>query len=340
MLERYTYEKLHYIASTTKQFKNGTYPMDTRRRNYFCFEEGVAYPKNTSTHVVSSDVYTVKTYNTPIYEIDKNNIITWHVSWEDYDVGITRILNNGVHWSGEYHSAVQHKSKYGGVVYTRYRLVDNPKFKDTEIDEWVKPKLRKVAEMIPLQKSWKYKIVGIDSNTLLRGNSIEPVTKYDVIQRKLNAEKGSEVRKSVMKDKETYTTMLNMLEDGQGSIAKQRESFFTDLVSEILNTKNVFENVPIDTKTHPEKCKHFQKLAKEHSVVADVFVANYLCGFLNSTWKLRHFLSYNTSADKILWDNYLKHLYELNNAYDEKYHPCESKKYPSNDLIKLQKREV
>ena len=329
MLENYTYEKLHYIAGIEKLFKNGTYPMDTRRRSYFCFYNGKGGYKDT---------YTVKIYNTPIYRIDKDNIITWLLHRNNYDVGTTRILNNGVHWSSEYHAAIAHKSNYGGVVYTKYRMEDNPKYKDYKgkiLNETASMRVRKVAEMIPLVKGWQYKIVKIDSNIAFSGDSIEPVTKYDVIQRKLNAKRGHKVRESVMEDKETFKSVMNMLNDSQ-----QRESFFTDLVSKILNTQNVFQDRRINIRTHPEKCRHFQKLAKEHSVVADVFVANYLGGFITSAWNLRHFVTYHTDFIESFWSDYLTHLYDLNNAYDEKYHPCELKKYPSNRLIKLQKREV
>lgn len=330
MLTDYTFDKLTRITKYEKPFKrqkslsyyrkhwhDKEYPMDTRARDYYHF-----VPVEDENGVVFK--YLIKIHDHIIYEVDKNNIITWKLSWGDFNSGTTRILNNGrsSYYRNGGEGYVEQKSNKGGVCFTIYDKQDNPKYKDymgNILNKYASPHVYKIKEIYPLKAEMQYQI---------DGKTIKPITKYDMVIRKINKKRASATRHLKYNDKENFFSIINLLDDD-----KKCSELFYSLVQEVMGHPIIWKHRIL---TDLEISKEVEK-AKKYSIVSSVFYVNYLTRSVHDDYSLSSVARWSNFA-KFMWEHYMLYIYEKEDCYDKKYYPCENKKYPSSSNTKIQMR--
>ena len=286
MLTNYTFEELTSIAIREKPFKRKKswgakeveYPMTTRARSYFYFVP------------VADENAVIFKYEIKIHILNKS-----------------RFAYGGADDGGGY---VEHKSDKGGVCFTIYDKQDNPKYKDymgNILDKYASEKVWKIKEIHPLIAEIQYQI---------DGETIKPITKYDMIARKLNSKRALSTRNLKYNDKENFFVEL-----------------FNLLLEEVMEHPVHWNTINL---TDLEISREVDK-AKKYGIVSSVFYANYLTRSIHNENSISNICRWG-DFPIFMWEHYMLYMYEKEDCYDKKSYPCEDKYFPSNPNIKIQMR--
>ena len=217
---------------------------------------------------------------------------------------------------------VEHKSDKGGVCFTIYDKQDNPKYKDymgNILDKYASEKVWKIKEIHPLIAEIQYQI---------DGETIKPITKYDMIARKLNSKRALSTRNLKYNDKENFFSIVNLLDDDKKCV-----ELFNLLLEEVMEHPVHWNTINL---TDLEISREVDK-AKKYGIVSSVFYANYLTRSIHNENSISNICRWG-DFPIFMWEHYMLYMYEKEDCYDKKSYPCEDKYFPSNPNIKIQMR--
>tara|TARA_R110000744_G_scaffold54404_2_gene115478 strand:- start:207 stop:1226 length:1020 start_codon:yes stop_codon:yes gene_type:complete len=331
---KYSFEELEGMATRgfTKPYKvrgslTNHYPMSDRGRNYYYFVP--FYDANLKVFKIQIYIHGKK-----IYSIDSDNIITWQLDDGDWDSGITRILNKDMH---DERGLVRHDSAKGGLCFVIYKTEDNPRYKDymgNILDQYAHEKIWKIKEVFPLKPNMQYKLVKFTpegSNCYHVNDTLESISKYDVVARKLNTKKAREIKHNCKSESEEFSSILLLLDDSES-----KEKLYNSFIDNVLGDLRERSKLDIRAMTTEQKQVYIDKAGK-HSISNKIFIRSFLHHPLSKQGVQS--LARWGEFEKDIWDENLKALYESEDCYDKKYYSCEDKYYPSNKNIKIQRRD-
>tara|TARA_R100001510_G_scaffold2209_1_gene1741 strand:- start:950 stop:1792 length:843 start_codon:yes stop_codon:yes gene_type:complete len=278
MFNRMTYERLQNIMEQNLPYrgrKRKEYPWDSRYMGHKYFSK-----------CDDEDSFTIFYYRVPLIKIYGGNIVEFLKDY--YGQGERQILNT-LHVEGEF--------RYG-YWYKGYSLTQMESRGGCCMAHITDEKAKKY-DIYPVRKGMKF-----DMMTDI------PITKYDVLQRKLIDEKHEEVCKKHADDFILFDSVAKAV--GEHNVGEH----FHELAKDTPREEGEDE---IDWVTR----------AREKSVI-DAFAVSSKLGLADRYywWK----------TGKYYVNSYEMYLDELYGNFKTKVHPCENKYFPSNQYLKIQMR--
>ena len=329
----YTFEELEKKSSRgfTKPYRvrgslTNHYPMSDRRRNYYYF-----VPFYDADKISKFQIYI---HGTPIYSIDPDNIITWNLDDKSWDSGITRILNNNMH---EERGLIRYESSRGGLCFVIYKQEDNPKYKDymgNILDKYAAEVIWKTKEVFPLKPNMQYKLVKFTpegANCYHEDDTLESISKYDVVARKLDGKKAREAReeKKFQNEEIEFSSVFSLLDDWESEV-----SLYNSLIDNVLGKQEDRSLYMFGTSIGRQQ--EFIRKASEHSVINKIFIQSFFKNPLTN--RGAESVARWSGLKQYIWDAYLLSIYAEKDCYHKKYYSCDDKYFPTNKEILIQMR--
>ena len=275
MFNNMTYERLKEITEKEKPYRG-------REREEYPY---VKRSHGNKYFSVGEDCFEIYYYGHLLIKIHKGNIVEFMN--DHYDQGEKTLLN-GFHQCGSFTQ---------GWWYNGYQML-NMDSRGGCCMAHITDRDKKKYNIYPVRKGIKYNML-----------SDIPITKYDVLARKL-------IRKQA-----------NSIYEKHNDDFILADSIFSAL-GDYNSKRDYIDNIRKDTpKERGETYMEFVTRAKEKSVIDGM-----ICS-------LKRYYYYDSDKDvtKIIKD-YKDYLHEFYGAFEIKKHPCEDKYFPSNKYIQIQMR--